>query len=126
MPKAKSDAKVRRWSLKPIIRRPRQSFDKTQYFEALRRLDERALGESAVMQLRNGAPSLRKSSEDWTDPAQVRTRIKFAKALYSARRISRHEFVLFAVVPVENIHEKRITKGEYPELENISNQILAI
>lgn len=116
---------VRRLSLRPLTRRPRKAFNKAQYFDALQKLDERALGEDAVMQLRDvlRSKAADKQSANRNDPDRVRKQIQLAKALYAARRISRHEYVLFASFPVESVHDSRIIDGAYEELESISQRL---
>ena len=120
------DPKVRRYLLKPLSRRQQRVLDQTAYLEALSRLDDRVVGEDILEQLRDAVSSTRSiaPSQRWTDPAEVARRVAFAKALYASRRISLHEYVIFAISPVEFLHDERWIEGHYDdELKPISQTI---
>jgi hypothetical protein len=116
--------KAIRYLLRPFAS-PRRISDRA-YMEALKRLDERALGEGAVEQMRHLLESLEFNEEgsSWKDPTRASEFVKMAKALHAARRISRQEYVLYAVGPVEHVHDGRWLDGAYDaDLEPISNAI---
>ena len=123
------DPKIKRTLLKPLTRRPRRVVDQAAYLEALRRLDHRAISEGDLQQLRDALSSARRDAHTmtWKDPAIAAKRIRLAKALYASRRISMHEYVIFAVSPVENVHDGRFFDGHYEdELGPISQAISKI
>lgn len=111
------DREVRRLSLKPLARRPRRASDLTTYLEALRRLDDRAIGEEILRQLRDVLSSLRSAARarDWKNPADAAKRVALAKALYASRKISKQQYVFFAASPVEAVHEGRHMDGFYDD-----------
>jgi hypothetical protein len=122
-----SDSKIRHFLLKPLTRRSQRTFDWRIYSQALRRLDDRALGEVAVRQLRDVIASLRSKKHQRNDPVRARERVALAKALYASRRISRAQYVFFAVNPVEAIHEARHMDGGYKgELGPIERALEAV
>lgn len=122
----KVDPKIRRILLKPLSRHTQRALDRTAYLEALRRLDGRAISENVLQQLRRILSSARSisPSKRWKDPVNAARQVAFAKALYASRRVSLHEYVVFAVFPVEAIHEGRWFDGHYEdELSPISEAI---
>lgn len=122
------NGKIRRFLLKPLSRRQQRASNQGLYFEALRRLDNRAIGENILGQLRNVLSSVRgnASSRDWKNPVQAKRQVALAKALYASRRISRQQYVFFAVLPVETVHEERIIHGHYEELKPINQALVRI
>ena len=111
--KTASDREVRRFRLKPLNRRSRGRIGPKEYFDALRRLNDRAMGEREVRRLRDILSFSDKDSDQRKDIAHVRERVAFAKALYVTRRISRQQYVFFASVPVEGLHDARFFDGLY-------------
>jgi len=97
--------------------------------KALGTLDETALGEDLVRQLRGTLASDQRNKEKnrWKDPATAKKSVNLAEALYASRRISTQEFVFYAVNPVEGIHEARWLDGTYDaELRPIDGALNAI
>lgn len=108
------DPKARRFLLRPLQRRTHGQLDPEFYVKAVRRLDQRALGEITLAQLNRVVYSLRdRHSGSWEDPARAKELVALAKALYATRRISRQEYVFYALCPVEAVHEGRISNGNY-------------
>jgi hypothetical protein len=121
--------KVRRYILKPLQRRPRGSFSRQAIVKALDRLDQRASGEillpDVLKLMRNPADS--KGVGSWKDPTSARRSIQLTKALFLARRISRQEYLFYALSSVEGIHRARILDGAYErDIAPISAAISAI
>ena len=119
------DRKIRRRPFKRLVPRRGQA-DRVGYSEALRRLDERANGEAALRQMQSYLNEIRSSarSVDWKDPVHAAKMVTLAKVLYASGRISRHEYVFYATVPVEDIHEHRMLNGAYrDELEPINKAL---
>ena len=115
--------------LKPLLRRPQQLANQSALVDALSQLDGRALGEVLLGQLRDVLLIARKDepTKSWREPARAAQMVALAKALYAARRISRQEYVIFAVSPVEDVHEERWLQGNYEsELDHISEAMRAI
>ncbi|MEG6507941.1 hypothetical protein V6C03_03055 [Methyloligella sp. 2.7D] len=105
---------VRKQALRPLAKLPRKYDGRHSYFEALDRLDQRALGERALNQLVDVLASEgdRKKS-NWGDFHEASKQVELAKILYASRRITKEEFVLFAVVPVEAFHDTNFRDGAY-------------
>jgi hypothetical protein len=120
---------VRRAMLKPLARRSQRIADReAALMSALNRLDDRALGEAVLGQLRDVLAALTdKRTEFRKDPLRAAKLVKLAKALYASRRVSTQEYVLFAVSPVERVHEERWMRGDYQnELGPISEAMKSI
>lgn len=112
-----ADLRIRRALLKPLARRPQRASDRTAFLEALRRLDDRAISEDLLRQVRDVLSSAcgEAHSSNWTEPARAARQVALAKALYASRRIAKHEYVVFAIFPVEAVHDQRWMDGEYQE-----------
>lgn len=120
---------VRRTMLKPLVRRSQRIADRKALIDALGRLDDIALGEDLLAQLRDVLSSAHshKATKSWKDPVTAAKSVALARVLYNSRRISRQEYVFFAVWPVEVVHDERWMGGEYEnELGPISRAIEAI
>src|ERR671922_83077 len=97
--------------------------------DALSRLDNRALGEEVLRQLRDVLSSARsdRPTDSWKDPVTAAKSVALARALYESRRISTQDYVFFAVSPVTGVHEGRWMDGDYErELGPISQGLEAI
>lgn len=120
------DAFVRRALLKPLARRQRSSADQAAMIAAFARLNERGLGEELVKQLRNvlkDAPAAKLRH----DVDAARKQVALARALYLSRRISKQEYVVFASIPVEGVHEQKVFEGDIAkELEPINASMDAL
>jgi hypothetical protein len=104
----------------PLIRRHRK-LDPDALVSALRRVDERVLGEELLVLHQD---VLGKAPRSWQDVAGVKQAVTLALALYSSRRISTQEYVFYATTPVNMFHEHKWTNGEYePELGPIMRSI---
>jgi hypothetical protein len=91
--------------------------DRKGIFEALERLDTRALGEemlSGILETVSAARRDRKA-DSWKDPNIARRSVALAQALYASRRIARQEYVFFASSPVEGVHEGRWMDRQYDD-----------
>jgi hypothetical protein len=122
----KLDTKLKRFVLKPLATRKHRTARQKAYMEALSRLDERALGNSLVQQLRDTISPPRTGTEkaDWKNPERAKKFVALAKALYAARRISTAEYVIYACNPVESIHDDRWFNGSYnAELSPIDKEL---
>jgi hypothetical protein len=109
------DKKLRQVLLKPLARRRRPASERKVLIAALERLDDRGLGEEILSQLHSvisEARSLRKPGA-WKDPKWVERSVALTRALYVSRRISTQEYVMFAAMPVEVVHEDRFMDGQY-------------
>lgn len=96
------DPKARRFLLRPLQRRTHGQLDPEFYVKAVRRLDQRALGEITLAQLNRVVYSLRdRHSGSWEDPARAKELVALAKALYATRRISRQEYVFMRFAPLK-------------------------
>jgi hypothetical protein len=112
--------------LNPLVRRSQQIAERKAVHDALCRLDDRALGEDLIIQLRDVLSSAHsdKATKAWKDPVRAAKLVALARALYNSRRISTQHYVLFAVSPVEGVHEGRWLDGHYEdELGPISRAI---
>ena len=110
-----SERNVRRLLLSPILRRKKRLGEDV-YLKALDRLDERALGQQLLSQLRavlkpRGAPK-----KSWKDASRTKELVDLAEALYSSGRISTTEYVFYAASPVEGVHEGRWLDGKYDDV----------
>jgi hypothetical protein len=106
---------VRRHLLKPLRSRKYRAIGASTYLEALARLDERALGDELVKQLRSALTPKQhgESKPSWKNAARAKDFVELAKALYASRRISTQEYVFYASNPVENVHSARWLDGYY-------------
>jgi len=114
---------VRRKLLRPLARRGGGA-DRRALIAALQRLDDRALGEDILAQVREVVSKDRESrkSDAWKDPSTASRFVALARALYASRRISTQEYVYFAASPVHSVHEGRWLDGQYEkDLEGIHN-----
>jgi len=123
------ERRVRRASLGPLVRRAQGTADQEAIIGALTRLDERALGQALLKQVRyvllNAGSD--KEGTPWKDPAKALKSVLVAKALYFSRQISNQEYVFFAASPVETIHDSRWTDGKYDfELNDIKKRMKEI
>lgn len=114
---------LRRVLLKPF-KTPRQSSAyRKSLVAALSRLDNRALAEDILLQLRQvvaEAPR-RRGQPRFADEEFARKWVALALALYEARRISTQEFIFYASSWIEGVHESRVLEGRYDhDLEPIS------
>jgi hypothetical protein len=121
-----TDRKIRRWLLRPLTPRSQRAFDSKAYLEALRRLDDRAIGEDGVRQMVELRSSIDNNSlsGNWKDPVHAKRNIVLAKLLYASRRISKHEYVIMAVSPAEAVHQGRWLDGRYDDDLGPINQSL--
>ena len=120
---------IRRSILKPLVRRTQRAADRNALIVALGRLDNIALGNDLLGQLRDVLSSAHndKSKKSWKDPVAAAKSVALAKALYDSRRIPTQHYVFFAVLPVEAVHDGRWMDGDYDkELDPISRAIEAI
>lgn len=123
------DEKIRRLLLKPLVRRSQGADDREALVEALNRLDDRALGENALIQLRDilFSPPSEKQKRTWKDPIRVAASVVGAKVLYDSRRLSTQEYVFFALTPVEQLRDARLDDGHYDkELVSINQAMKVI
>jgi hypothetical protein len=117
------EEEVRRKLLRPLARRGKGA-DQRALIAALERLDDRALGEDILAQVREVVSKARENRKSgaWKDPRTASGFVALARALYSSRRISTQEYVFFAASPVISVHEGRWLDGQYKEdLERISD-----
>jgi len=107
--------KVRRYLLRPLVRRPQRVADRKAFIDALGRLDNRALGETVLAQLRDVLSFSRsdKAQGYWKDPVFARKAVALFTALYVSRRMTKHEYFYWAAYFVEAVLEKRWTDGKY-------------
>jgi hypothetical protein len=108
------DGALKRKLLKPMA--SRKWFKRPENFlAALERLEGRAENTHELSELieRLSGQQARGDTPQWQDPDAVRDSVAFAKLLYASRKISRQEFVLFGIFPVESIHDHRWTQGLY-------------
>ena len=120
---------IRRSLLKPLVHQSQLVADRKAIIKALGRLDNIALGNNLLGQLRDVVSSAQsdKTTKSWGDLVAAAKEVALAKALYDSRRISTQEYVFFAVSPVASVHDKRWMDGEYQkELGPISRAIDAI
>ena len=123
------ERKVRRSSLGPLVRRAQGTADQEAIIAALTRLDERALGQALLKQVRDVLVNADsdKGSTPWKDPAKALKSVLVAKALYFSRQISTQEYVFFAASPVATINDSRWTDGNYDfELNDIKKRMKEI
>lgn len=115
--------KTRRHLLRSLKPRSQRAFDQKHYVEAMRRLDDRAIGQSTVPELREALTARpRERSTDWKDPARSRALIELTKALYASRRISKQEYVFYALSPAEHVHDGRWMDGQYAQELKAANE----
>ena len=109
------ERRVRRISLGPLVRRSHGSTDPEAVRDALGRLDERALGQTLLQQVREVVADIRSDagSNSWKDPGKAMKSVLLAKALYFSRLVSTQEYIFFAVSPAENVHDGRWFDGVY-------------
>lgn len=115
--------------MQPLVRRAQGSSDQETVRDALGRLDELALGQALLQQVREvlADKASDTGSTSWKDPVKAMKSVKVAKALYLSRRISTQEYVFFAASPVENVHEGRWFDGAYDsDLKLIKNRMKEI
>jgi hypothetical protein len=111
------DYKLKKDLLKPLVRRGRGRFNRKALQKALAKLEERALGEHLLDQVRSYFDSKKFMNRRlWQDADEVKQAVIAAKALYVARRLSTQEYTFYALLPVEQYHGERI----YHELMPIS------
>jgi hypothetical protein len=121
--------KAARRQLKPLVRRSVRLNDRENLVEALNRLDDRALGQGVLSELRDILFPSRRTKDDRSckDPVRVAEAVARAKVLYASRRISTHQYVLFATHPVEGVRDGRWMDGHYDEeLAPIAQALSAI
>lgn len=115
---------LRKKLLKPIT--PATRLRTTQAaINALERIQRRVIRMALLQRF------YRRRQEDdrprWNDPNEVRESVLLAKTMYEARQISRAEYVIFATIPIESLHESRCSDGLYEEdLRPISVPIDAV
>jgi hypothetical protein len=123
------DEKARRRRLKPLVRRSLRVVDREALKKALSRLDDRALGVGALIELRDVlfSPGSKKDKRIWSDPVRIAESVVRAKVLYASRRTSTQEYVFFAAHPVESLCERRWMDGQYDkDLAPISQAMRAV
>lgn len=104
---------IMKFLLKPLKKRPRKMIDNATLASAYERIDHRIQGLKQVRDLQEVIKELHEiiyavSSNNIND---VSKKVELAKALYQARLVSREEFVFFAVYPIENLHNDRVSKN---------------
>lgn len=111
----KMDQKVRKHLLKPLVQRSQRTIDRNALLDALGKLEERALGEHLLSELRSFLQSTRNSNPEnlWKDPIEVKKAVRMAEVLYRSRRISKQEYVFYVINPIEIIHENRWLNDVY-------------
>jgi len=112
--------------LKPMTRRRRQLAEQNAVIVAMEALESRAGGESALPELahQRRASGTGRKPVDWTEPAAVADQIELAKALYQAHRIGTQQYVFYACLPIEHLHDSRIMAGHYDnELKPIDREM---
>lgn len=123
------DKFVRRVLLKPLVRRRRGALTRNVLDGALAQIDDRAIGEFLVTELRDAIDAGRSPQDrpKWDDPQWIRHRAGFAQALYRSRRISLQEYVFYAAQHVEAINDKEIsvgaTRAELAPIEQAMNTL---
>ncbi len=121
---ADTDTRLRQHLLRSLVRRQPERLSLKKILAAVDRLDERALGESAVEDLRTSIGELEKDAQSWDNPDYASKFLRLTKALYQSRRISRGEYTMYALSCVESVHEERWFKGDYrSELDPIDREI---
>jgi len=115
------DRKIRRDLLKPLVRRSQGGFDKKALNSALGTLEERALGEHLLGEVRSyfDSKSKKMSRRSWEDAGEAKKAVDIAKVMYVSRRLSTQEYTFYALLPVEEYHGKLM----YHELEPINKKL---
>jgi hypothetical protein len=123
-----SDTDVRRYLLKPLVRRRFSPAQHKKIEVAFRELEERAAASSVLPELATQQKLARENrqKDHWKDPITAKSWIDFAFAMYLARRISLQEYVFMVAHSVEGVHEGRIASKTYPELEQMSFEVRKI
>jgi hypothetical protein len=99
--------------------------DRSAVNDALKRIDDRFLGEDILSEVRELVKDDNKEKKGrWKDPAMAIKYVALAQALYAARRVKRAEYVYYASWPVENIHESRWMDGEYDKKLSPINDLM--
>jgi hypothetical protein len=115
--------------LRPLDRRRTLMADQKAIVSALKRLDDRTLGNAVLPVIAKAAKGVRRNGSQGSlkDPAYIKKQVVLSEALYLSRRISRSEYVYFASSPVETINEERWLDGQFnDELHEIKQEIEAI
>jgi len=122
------DRELRRHLLKPLNRRRRHFANHKALVAALERLDQRALGESLLPEVREliSKEQDERRARRWKDSESVQKSVAVAKALYHARRISSEEYVFYADLPIEEIHMARSSEGYYADARPVLDAIRRI
>ncbi|UDM51380.1 hypothetical protein [Cupriavidus sp. MP-37] len=116
------DRAVRRALLKPIARRRAQRGNTMTLPRALDRIDMRSLANAHIPEIAKLAKSLQaKPDRDHIEVAQ--SFIALARLLFVARRITEQEYTFLASASAEAEFERRVSGGEYPELEDVQSRI---
>lgn len=120
--KATVDKKVRRFSLKPLVRRARNSVNSEAIANALASLYQLAEASNDIKEIldlnNQDKPSIKDNPQTFS---------KLTQALYKAGRITTAELALYADIMVENLVEKYQKENRYDHLlQPIEIQISAI
>jgi len=109
------DRKFRYAVLKPLVRRRANVADQEALISAFERIDQLAIGGDLLRQLHEVLNDFHqdKSSKSYGNPDSARKSVALAHALYLSRRISKQEYVFFAVYPVENVFDRRMADGKF-------------
>jgi len=118
---------MKRFFLKPIVRRKQMLIDSSTVNDALKRIDSRVLGEDILSEVRELVKNDHKEKKKgrWKDPATAIKYVALAQALYAARRIKRAEYVYYASWPVEGVYEGRLMDGQYDKKLSPINDLMA-
>jgi len=98
-----SSVDVRRYLLKPLVRRRTSPAQLRRVEAAFRELEERAAASSVLPELAAQQKQARanRPKDHWKDPITAKSQIDFAFVLYLARRISLQEYVFMVSLSVE-------------------------
>lgn len=122
------DFRIRRRLLKPLAKRKGSPASQSAFGEALRKLESFALASHiAPLALErfkqlNGA----KGKSAWKDSECAASLVDLCTALLQARKMSRQEYIFNASYAASGLHEERLFKKEYPEIEAISAMLSVI
>ena len=120
------DQGLRRFILKPMVRRTSLEHGAEALAQSLSRLAQRAYAGDMLSQLKDVVTSRQepKQKNRWKNHNFAFDLVQLAKALFLAGRISRAEFVYYSMSAVEGVHEGRWFDGHYKaDLDPISDQL---
>lgn len=114
--------------LRPMLRRRVDPAPDNKLRDAIAELEVRALALSLLPSIAERQRKARNKREENNreDPASTIAMMEFSKTLYLARKISLQQYVFYAALTIEGVHDGRVEDGLYPDLEKISNKMREI